>query len=1122
MEQELSQSTVSSIVQDDKGFMWFGTWDGLNRYDGYNFTVFRHDPDDPDSLSSSNIAFLFEDRGGALWMGTDNGLNRLDRTEGKFIRYQHDPDHPDSLSNNEVTSFFDDRTGVMWVGTKNGLNRLERQTETFVRYQNNPDDPNSLSHNSVSCVYEDRTATLWVGTESGLNRLNRKQQKLKTETFTHFRNDSADPRSLSHNSISCVYEDHAGALWIGTKGGLNRFDREREIFTRYQHDPADPRSLSSDEISCLFEDRSGTLWIGTDRGLNKFDREKEKFVRYQNDPADIHSLSHDVVMSLFGDRSGVIWVGTYTGGLSKFDLETKKFVHYRTNSDIPESLSHNVVWAISEDRPGLFWIGTDRGLNRFDQEAEKFTHYRHDETDPHSLGNDEIWSVLRDSSGLLWVGTKSGLNAFDRKTETFTRYQINSDPDDSDYADENKIKAILEDRTGFLWIGTSGGLNRFNRDSGIFTPYKNIPDDPLSLSNDTVWAICEDGDGKLWIGTENGLNQFDRGNETFIRYQADDGLSNSWILSICEDSEGMLWLGTVGGLNKFDRRQKTFTHYREKDGLPNDVVYGVLEDDHGNLWISTNKGISKFNPKTETFTNYNSKDGLQSNEFNVGACFKSSAGEMFFGGINGFNVFHPGDIQDNPHIPPILITNFQIGESSDMNFSLKKFVTETNEVMLSHKDKVLSFEFVALHYSSPRKNLYAYMMEGFDRDWIDSGTRRFARYTNLPPGEYVFRVKGSNNDGVWNEQGNSILFIMPPPPWKTWWAYSFYILLVIFALQCAVRHKRKMDAKVLDDYRRELEKKQELARYLEQKVEERTRELNKTLEKVEEANTKIMDSIQYAKMIQDSLLPNPDEVANYLPDNFFIWMPRDIVGGDIFFADFFDDSARGSGRGFVVAVMDCTGHGVPGAFMTMIASSGLRRIITDEGCRDPADALKRLNFIVKTSLQQDTKYALSDDGLDAAICFVHFSQSRTEGTGNKSQIITFAGAKLSLVYIHNGELHAIKGDKQSLGYKPSRRSNIDFCFTKHVIPIKKGMTFYMYTDGFVDQLGGQREMPFGTRRLRNTLKENVHLPFDKQKEILLKAFEEHKGEHERQDDVTVIGFNVRDRKTGGYSDKPKT
>ncbi len=842
-EQGLSQSSVRCIMQDRQGFMWFGTEDGLNKYDGYNFTVYKHDALDSTSLSDNLVTSIYEDSASrnTLWIGTmGGGLNKFDREKEQFTHYVNDPKNPHSPSNHSIRSIYEDRAGTLWIGTEGGgLNKFDRGKEQFIRcYVNDPKNPHSLSNNIIWSIYEDRAGTLWIGTEGGLNKFDREK-----EQFTHYVNDPNNPYSLSNNIIASIYEDSASrnTLWIGTRNGLNRFDRERAQFTRFVNDPKNPLSLGENDIGPIYEDQAGTLWIGTwGGGLNKLDREKEQFIRFVNDPNNPHSLSDNFVFSLYIDYSGILWIGTWQGGLNKFDHKKEQFTHYVNDPKNPHSLSYNSIASIYEDRAGTFWIGTwGGGLNKFDREKEQFTHFVNDPNNPHSLSNNIIFSILEDSlatagRNTLWIGTLGGgLNKLvlnpaagggegsDREKAQFTHYL--NDPKNPHSLSNNSIWSIYADHSGTLWIGTSGGgLNKFDREKEQFTHYINDPNNPYSLSDNAVMSIYEDNAGTLWIGTGGGgLNKFDHEKEQFIHYVNDPknphSLSNNIIPSIYEDHAGTLWIATLGGLNKFDHESGRFTRYTEKDGLPNNGVIGILEDNNGHLWLSTNKGISCFDPPRlagKTFRNYDVGDGLQSNEFNAWAYHKSKSGEMFFGGINGFNVFHPDSIKDNPYLPPVVITAFKrynTDETAELAIE-EKGISVKPAIKLTYKDNFLLFEFAALSFRRPEKNQYAYKLEGYSDKWIHLGTKRDVTFTNLDPGEYTLRVKGSNNDGVWNEEGTSIKITITPPWWKTWWAYMLYGLMFAGAVFGYIRYKTQAQAK-------------ELAR--ERKVNERLRQVDK-------------------------------------------------------------------------------------------------------------------------------------------------------------------------------------------------------------------------------------------------------------------------------------------------------
>ncbi len=811
LEQGLSQSSGNCILQDSKGFLWIGTEDGLNRFDGYGFRIYRHDPEEPHSLSNSHISSLFEDPSGVLWVGTyGGGLNRLDRETGLFTHYRHDRQDTNSLSEDQVVVVVGDRDGVLWIGTRGGgLNRFDPAQERWKRYGTDPDDPYSLSDNRVTSILEDSTGVLWVGTANGLNRLDR-----ETDRWQRYQWDPDNPRSLYGNSIQSIDEDRSGALWIGMAGGgLNRFDRGTETFFHYLHDPGNPSSLSSNSVSAVLEDALGELWVGTEAGLDRFDREKEQFIHYRSIPGDPYSLSDNQVSSLGLDASGGLWVGTRGGGLNRHDRQREQFALYRADPNDANSLSNNSIWGICEEDSGVLWIGTDGGgLNRLDRKAGQWYHYRNDPADPHSLGHDTVVAVYKDRSGVLWLGTwGGGLDRFDRETEQFNHYR--HDPNDPRSLSSNIVWFILEDQLGALWIGTANGLNRFDRETQQFTRYYHDPEDPYSLSDNNVGSVLEDREGMLWFGTHRGLNRFDRETGRFTLYQHDpenpQSLSHNIVFSIYEDQAGAIWLGTWGGgLNRFDRITETFAHYRVRDGLPNDVVYGILEDEQGHLWLSTNNGISRFDPQTEAFRNYGAGDGLQSAEFNYNSYAKGSGGEMYFGGINGFNAFYPDAVKDNPFEPPVVLTSLtQGGEPVDLGRTLEALA----ETSFTWPRNDFEFEFAALSFFQPEKNQYAYMLEGYDDDWNFAGTRRFGAYTNLPGGAYTLRLKGSSNDGIWNTEGISIGVTIVPPFWSTWWFRGILVVAMVAGAVAAVRLRvRSIEAR-----RRELE----------HQVADRTREL---------------------------------------------------------------------------------------------------------------------------------------------------------------------------------------------------------------------------------------------------------------------------------------------------------
>ncbi len=770
-EDGLSQNAGLAFFQDSRGYLWIGTQDGLNRYDGYSFKIFKHDPDDPNSLSHNSILAITEDNDGSLWVGTwGGGLNRYDPVAEKFTRYVNNPDDPNSLSDGTITSIKQDSKGSLWVGTLGGLDRYNPETNSFEHFRNDPTDPNSLSSNAISVIFEDSKGQLWIGTGSngvegaGLNLFDP-----STGKAVHYRHDGTEPASLSSNNISAIVEVPDGRMWIATGGfslnggGLDQFDPGTGTATHFKHDPKNERSISDDDLMTLLLDSNGILWIGSwANGLNRMSlSEPGYFNRYQNDPYFPDSLSGDEIWSLFQDRSGILWIGTAHSGINKLSANSGQFSLFRNNPSNPASLSLNATGAFAEDKSGNIWVATwGGGLDRFNPHGGSFEHYRHDPENPNSLSDDLFMDVYVDSYNIVWAGTLGmGLNRLDPSTGKVTHYL--HDPEDSTSLPDDNIAAILPDEKGGLWIGTFGGLSHYVPNTNSFTNYSNDLGNPSSLSENKVVSLFIDLNNILWIGTwGGGLNRLDLNDPlhtdpqtatiTRYRHNAADSLSLSEdsVWSIHETADGILWLGTQLGLNRFDPTTEIFKHYTEKNGLPNNVVLGILEDKEGNLWLTTNNGLAKFNPHDESFKNYDSSDGLQSNEFNSNAYYQTKDGTMYVGGVNGFNSFNPENIKPNSIPPQVGVTRFDVFDQP-LNVDL----TGSEPIQLSYKQDFISFEFAAFDFQSPQNNQYAYMLEGFNNDWIQAGNHRYATFTNLPGGDYVFRVKASNSDGIWNETG---------------------------------------------------------------------------------------------------------------------------------------------------------------------------------------------------------------------------------------------------------------------------------------------------------------------------------------------------------------------------------
>jgi ligand-binding sensor domain-containing protein/two-component sensor histidine kinase len=885
----LSQNTIHCILQDSKGFMWFATEDGLDKYDGYNFTVYKNNPLDRNSISDNFIWTIYEDKSGTLWIGTNShGLSKFDRQTDKFINYANSPDNSNSLNSNNVRAILEDSKGNLWIGTEGGgLNKFDRKGNKFISYYHIPSDSGSLSNNVVISIYEDKSGILWLGTDAGLNKFNS-----YTGHVIRYYYNTKNLNSISNNVIFSIFEDHSNRFWLGTSDGLNLFDRKTEKFYRYFSSADISSNLDNGRINSMIEDKTGIFWVATGGGLYQFNIQKKKFISLNQAashstslPTSQAGLSNNNILSLYEDNSGLIWVGTAEGGIIKYDRERIKFKHYLHDPDNKNSLSYNTVRSIYQDKTGLLWIGTlGGGLNKLEVKKNNFTHFLHQSNNPNSLSNNSVSSIFRDKSGVLWVGTwDGGLNKLSISSGSpadikFAHYIHNASNPFS--LSSNIIQAIYEDSKNRFWVGTGIGLDILDRRTGKFYNYTNNLLDANSISDNQIQScLKEDRHGNLWVGTWNGLNKvvlsdvpekppFEKIVFNHYSHLADNlySLSDNRVISIYEDNEGTLWFGTYGGgLNKLPVDQQTFsgekahfTNYSIKDGLTSNIIYCIVGDNDGNLWLSTDNGLSKFNPHTKVFRNYFESDGLQGNQFYWGASFKGTTGELFLGGTNGVTAFLPSNLKDNLHVPPVVITQLQIFNKSVSVYSegspLTKSITETAELKLLYSQNVFSFEFAALDFIAPGKNQYVYMMDGFDKYWIQSGNRRFVTYTNLDPGEYIFKVRGSNNDGIWNLNGASIKIIILPPFWRTWWfiILSALILggLIASIIIYRVRHlldierfRIKLAADLHDNIGSSLTEISILSEVISKKLNSVSEDVTKSLKMISDSSRNLIDNM---------------------------------------------------------------------------------------------------------------------------------------------------------------------------------------------------------------------------------------------------------------------------------------
>ncbi len=797
-EEGLSQNDVNCIYQDEKGFMWFGTHDGLNKYDGYGFTTYKPDPNRPSSIASNLIYSLDGDKAGNLWVGTTgNGLSFFNPNTERFVNFRANAAAEGSLTNNDVLCVYVDDQNRLWVGTNFGLNMLELDNDLanpkFNHFFSAP-SPNLFAASfSINSVFVDAQKQIWVGTNAGLYKL--------------FLNKNNEPTyqivdgsyGLNRFPVRSITEDKSGRLVIGSLNGLYyQIDKNNKSgFER----------ISRGGFEDVQFDNQGNLWAGTSNGIMLFKAmngygQLKLHRRYSIDLRNPRSLNKNLIKSVYKDQTGIIWIGTNGGGVNKFDPEQKQFRHFRKTL-IPKSLSYNKIRSIFEDSDNNLWIGTEGGGLNLQLAGEDDGTYNHFTSFSSISKTFALAEIQRNERKILLIGSENFPSLYEMDiTDLSDGQQPNAKPVSRI---GSSVFSILKDSRNNVWVGTyKGGVYRWKHDGDIAydtTNYRHDVENPNSVSNNIIRNIFEDSRGNVWFATGNGLNllpsdQVESSTPKFIRFNNipsdTTSLSHNYILSLFESKSGDIWIGTFGGgLNKLiigeDLESSQFKAYSEADGLPNNVIKGILEDEYGNLWISTNKGLCRFDPISESFKNYDVNDGLQSNEFQELACYKRKDGEMLFGGINGFNAFYPVNIMDNSHHAETVIANFliknkpvKVDEEVNGRVLLENSIGKSNEIKLKYIENSFSFEFAALHYASPEKNNFAYRLLGFKDEWIYTNAKnRFATYTNLAPGSYTFEVMGSNNDGLWDESPASLGIIIIPPWWRTKWAYAFYALLII-------------------------------------------------------------------------------------------------------------------------------------------------------------------------------------------------------------------------------------------------------------------------------------------------------------------------------------------------------
>lgn len=874
----LSQLNANCILQDSQGFMWIGTEDGLNRYDGYKFKVYKNDIKDLNSLSNNYVQSIAEDKNGNLWIGTEGGgLNKYDKKADRFYRYTHNNRNKKSISSDFITKVLIDKSGKIWAATQhNGLNELDPQTGTCVHYLHDEKNPNSISDNDLMTVRQDQQGNIWIGTvNKGLSVLDANRK-----TFTNFKHVESVKESLSGNKITALFVDCKNRVWIGTQeAGMDLFDRSTNTFKHFMHDPHNSNSLINNSVQDIAEDDNHNLWIGTENGgLNIFIYAWNEFFTYFHDDVDNSSLASNSADVITKDSHGNMWIATYGGGVNLYKKNTSAFVHYMHSAQ-PNSLSNNFVLSLYEDDDYNIWIGTDGGgMDLFNLKTGTFKTFSHHDGDKNSISGDNVLDIKQDDQKNLWIGTwGNGVNVMNPRTHTFKVFK--HDPDNKNSLSGDNVYAIAQRPDKKIWLGTFGdGLDLYDPKTNTFKHYKHDPANPASLAGDRINSLLIDSKGNLWVGTDDGgISIYNAKTDGFINFKHDinkNSISNNTVSDIYEDHLGNIWACTLSGLNLIDPVTKHFTIFKTKDGLPIDHVQAILEDGSGKLWISSNNGLSVLDPKTKIFKNFTTENGLQGDEFKAHSALKSRTGALYFGGVNGFNSFFPDQIAASPYNPKLVLTKFQIFNKTiepakDANdpSPLKVDISQARSITLSHDQSVISFEYASLDFISPGKKRYAYMLEGFDKGWNYVEDKNTAVYTNLPPGVYTFKVKSQNNVGKWSPNVLSLKVTIVPPFWLTWWFETLTCIVIVggiyginlYRMRNILRQKQKLEKQVKERTTVVMRQAEELQSQSEN-LQSLNEELQSQSEELQAVNEELLSQSEELQSLNEELQSQSEEL----------------------------------------------------------------------------------------------------------------------------------------------------------------------------------------------------------------------------------------------------------------------
>ncbi len=1069
-DQGLSFNSISCINQDPKGFIWIGTYEGLNKYDGYKITQNLGSDSATNYFAGALIKWIHTDKENNLWTSlSDDGLTKLDLLTGRLTHYRYDSASKNCIASNFIYEIKELEDGIIYIATNRGLSLFNKKNNTFTNLSHSDSNENSLLADNVRSITKDINGHIWIAHSGfGITEYIPKENKFIRYTM------SDSKFKLLGSRIRNLFADSKGLLWISMwQSGIAVYDTKTGYFWNANDTTKKYQGLKKiGLISEFIEDKNGDIWMcGAEKGIVHYDKETDKATSFTNNPDDPQTISDNTNLCVMEDRTGLIWSGTWKGGLNYFNPATLKFGHIKHESNKESTMNDSDVLSFFEKSEREIIIGTGKNICIFDPVTFEFKKSFESKNDREGLvENSQVNYIYKDSDGSMWFCT-NGAGAYQYPPNS-TKAIIHDLYGGPTHSLTDIPLCITPDKNNDLWIGSwDGALTFYDRKANQFSTY--LRDPQSELFSRIIPIMVTDTDGQIWIATQkNGLILLEPKTKKFTKIDAGKNsiFSKGSIGTILIDSKNKdkLWITCDGHLLEFDRKTFNYIDHTEISKDLYSEFVGSVQDEAGHLWLSSSHDLFRFNPATKHFTVYTKQDGTQDQEFNANAILKLSNNKILIGGTNGFNYFDPKDIHFTNAPPPVVFTDLLVLNKPGF---IKENISYVNELTLDYKDYFFSISFAAVDFANPNANQFMYKMDGLDKDWIDIGNQHQLTFTNLDPGDYTLNIKASNSKGKWNETPLQLKITITPPFWRTKWFYALCLIVIIGSVYSYIKYREK-----------KLRQEKEI---LERKVDERTHELNEEKLKVEEAHKDIKDSIYYAQKIQSAIIPSEEDFKKILPDSFVLFQPKDIVSGDFYWIVEKDE--------FVfTAIADCTGHGVPGGFMTMLGSGMLNETVNEQKLTEPAEILNKLREKIISTLKQTGRSGENKDGMD--IVLLRFNK--------KTRELAYACANNGFLLIENGVMTEHYGDKQPVGIyghdiKP---------FTACKMTLNKGAILYSYTDGYPDQFGGPKGKKFKYKTLNELIIENSHLELSYQKDKLHDAFAAWKGEQEQIDDVCVVGI----------------